>query len=300
MTWLSVSFANMFFMVALRLAQKRFVSSSKMSTFQINWLSFAISLPVTLVIIVTHARSIEQLSVAFWLVLVAVVVGFFPAVNYLYFRVIRENELSDILPLFGLIPIFTAVFGWLFLGQTPAWTAAIGIVAVSVSIYVLHERAGKAWYQPLLALGSSHAARVMLVVSVITAIAAIGDKFAIQRSSTSMYMALNTTGAFIILAACDLIESRNQGKHAFRKEMAGLSVSQWKLLAVLGLVQLGTNVSSFAAVNISPNTSYTIAIRNLNIVVASLAAVLLFHERVNRYKLLSYGLSALGVVLIAL
>jgi drug/metabolite transporter (DMT)-like permease len=298
--WLTISLANMLFLVGLRLTQKKFVASSTMNAFRINWLTFAMSLPIIIGIIVTHLQPIAHLSSSFWLALIVVVVGYYPLVNYLYFHTIRQNELSSILPLLGLIPVLTALFSWLLLQQTPSWPAVIGIVSISASIYALYQRAGNVWYEPLVALGSSTAARAMGVVSLITAVAAVGDKFAIERSSTSLYLALNTVGALLVLGFCDVMTVRRQDSRTFWREMGRLSNSQWRVLISLGVLWFMAQILGFVAINISPNVAYVQAITSLDIVVASVAAVLLFHERFNRHKLFCYGLSAFGVVMIAL
>ncbi|HXE09987.1 MAG TPA: DMT family transporter [Verrucomicrobiae bacterium] len=298
--WLSVSIINMLAVTATRLVQKRFVNGSDMNAFRLNWIMFGAGLPITLPIIALHWHTITQLHWTFWLDLVAVVGGYYPAVSYLYIRVIRENELSDVLPLQSLVPVFTAFFGWILLGQDPSWLAFGGLLAVTAAIYVLYSRPRIAWYKPVVTLGSSGAARAMLTVSLITAAAAIGDKFGIEHSSVSIYLALNVTGAVILLVLCDLIAIRRRAARPLKTEAAKLSGRQWTLLACLGVLQIMSIVLSFIAVHISVNTSYTLAIRNLNIVAASLAAVLLLHEHLTRYKLISYGFSALGVVMLAL
>lgn len=298
--WLTVSIVNMLFVAATRLLQKSFVSRSKMNAFRLNLLMFGFGLPFMAIIIATHVQTIGHLHPAFWLTLIAVVVGYYPATSYLYIRTIRENELSAVLPLQSLIPVFTAGFGWSLLGQDPSLIAFGGILAVTASIYVLYRQPGTSWYRPIAALGSSGAARAMLIVSLIAAAASIGDKFAIEQSGVSIYLALNITGAVIVLALCDLIAVRKHAVQPLKPEMTNLSRNQLVMLLGLGLLQLLSIILSFVAVNITANTSYTLAIRNLNIVVASLAAVVLLGEHVNRYKLLSYGLSAIGVVMIAL
>lgn len=283
MMWLTVSIANMLSLAILRLVQKAFVPT----------------LVVAIGVVIANFHAITELSIVFWLAAVAVVAGFYPAVNYLYFRVIRNNDLSVILPLLGLVPVFAVIFGWLILGQTPSSLALVGILFISLSIYSLQFRSGEAWYEPLRALRSSPAARAMLVISIITAIAAIGDKYAIQRSTTSIYFAINGIGAVIVLVICDFVLTRKSG-WKLQQELGGLHSNQRWLLIWLAIIQLVVQIFGFIAVNISPNTSYTIAIRNLNIVVASLIALFILRERVSRYKLISYGLSALGVIMIAL
>ncbi len=298
--WLIVSVINMLFVAATRLVQKSFVNHSDMNAFRLNWMMFGAGLPLTITIIALQWQAITHLHWQFWLDLAAVVCGYYPAVSYLYIKVIRENELSDVLPLQSVVPVFTAFFGWLWLAQDPSWLAFGGLIAVTVAIYTLYRHPSMPWYQPILALGSSAAARAMLVVSLITAAAAVGDKFGIEHSSVSIYLALNVTAAVIILVICDMIAVSKQLVRPLRQEIQGLYRSQWLVLVCLGFLQTASILLSFIAVHVSANTSYTIAIRNLNIVVASLAALYLLREHINRYKLLSYGLSALGVVMLAL
>ncbi len=298
--WFSYSIINLLFNTSLRLLQKAFVrSNAHMNSFRINWLAFGVSLPLIVTLVVLNLHVIAGLSLAFWLTITAVVLGFYPAVNYLYFDVIRRNELSDVLPLLAIVPILTALFGWLFLDQHPSPRALFGIVCIFASIYTLHLRHTKTWYGPFRSLATSRSARSMAAIGFITAAAAIGDKFAIERSSTSIYFALNSIGALLVLSVFDVVYSRRHVSH-IRQELTHLPRHQWVILGMLGIIQIGNQISGFAAVNAATNTSYAVAIRNLNIVVASLVALVLYRESVSPYKFLSYGLSALGVVMIAL
>lgn len=300
--WFTLSVGGMLFATAVRLVQKGFVHRNPtMNAFRIIWIAFAFSMPVVAVIIARDIHTIMHLSTAFWVVLVAVVLGFYPAVNFLYFDVIRRNELSNVLPLLGLVPILTALFGWLFLNQHPSQLALVGIVLVSASIYCLQMQNSTTWYAPFRALTRFHAGREMGIISIITAIAAIGDKFAIERSSSSIYFALNSLGALLILMIADVIYTNRKRPEAAHNHKRGrLPASQWGFLVCLGIVQLGGQLVGFDASRAAANTSYTVAIRNLSIVLASLIALVLYRESVNRYKFLSYGLSAVGVVMIAL
>jgi drug/metabolite transporter (DMT)-like permease len=300
--WLSYSVINLICNIGLRLLQKAFVrTNAHMNSFRINWLVFAVSLPIIVALVLINIHIIAGLSIAFWVVLVAVVLGFYPSVNYLYFDVIRRSELSDVLPLFALVPILTALFGWFFLNQHPSSRALVGIVCIFASIYSLNLRHNTTLFGPFKSLATSRSSRSMAAISFITAGAAICDKFAIQRSSTSIYFALNSIGALLVLGIFDMVYSRHQAsQRGLLQELRQLPSHQWVLLGSLGIVQIANQISGFAAVNAAPNTSYAVAIRNLNIVATSLIALVLYHESTNRYKFLSYGLSAIGVVMIAL
>jgi len=298
--WFTLSIANMLVMTLLRLLQKAFVTKNRgMNPLRINWLVFLSTVPVAVFILAHNTHTLTLLPSTFWLTLVAVVVGFYPLVNYLFFAVIRTNELSNVLPLLALIPILTMFSGWILLNQHPGYLALAGVFCIAASIYSLEVHHRQSWFEPFSELFHSRAAVAMATVSVITAFAAIGDKFAIERSTASIYFALNSLGAVAVLMIGDLIITR-RNRLSVRRELALLSPGEWKILIALALTQLITQVSGFAAINAAANTGYTIAIKNLNIVLASLVAVAIYRESVNRFKLLSYGLSALGVVMIAL
>ena len=299
MTWLALGFLNMAFITGLRLFQKSVVNRyPTLNTFRLNWLSALIGLPVFLYIVFQNAHQITGLSEAFWLTLFAVVVGFYPMGNYLYFSVIRKHELSNVLPLLGFIPILTALFGWILLSQPVTTSALIGIVCICLSIYFLRADNTSTWYAPIVSLSRSSAARAMFAASIITALAAIGDKYAIEKSS-SIYFALNSIGAILVLFLCDyLLQMRK--KPTFFSELSHIPRKQIVTLVLLGIVFVLTQLIGFAAVNKAMNTSYIIAIRNINIVLASLIAVVLYKESITRNKLLCYGLSAIGIVMIAL
>ncbi|MFI5271199.1 MAG: EamA family transporter [Candidatus Saccharimonadales bacterium] len=300
MNWFALSIVNVVCIAGLRLLQKAFVDKyPRLNSFRINWITFAVSLPVVLVIVGQHLHTEAHLSAAFWLTLSFVVVGFYPIVNYLLFEVIRREELSNVLPLLGLVPVLTAISGWLFLGQSATLLALIGIACISLSIYCLQFKKDDHWTEPFRALSHSFSARAMTIISIITALAAIGDKYAIEKSSTQIYFALNTIGAIVILFLCDGVLHMRQNK-SFFGQLKNIPPGETRALFILGIVLLACQVSGFMAVNSAPNTSYTIAIRNLNIVLASLTALVIYKESTTQYKLLSYGLSAAGVVMIAL
>jgi drug/metabolite transporter (DMT)-like permease len=298
--WLTISIANMLFMTVLRLLQKDFVNHNlTMNPFRINWLVFLSTLPIAIVIVVEHYHTIEHLSFSFWLALAGVVIGFYPTVNYLFFEAIRRNELSNILPILALIPVLTMLSGWLLLNQQPGFLAIVGVLCIAASIYCLQLKNKQSLLKPFSRLLHSKASQAMAVISVITALAAIGDKFAIERSTTSIYFALNSLGAVLVLIISDMLLGRKRGGQV-RSELSNLPSREWKILLVLGVTQLFTQISGFAAINAAVNTGYSVAIKNLNIVLASLIALAIYHESISRFKLISYGLSAIGVVMIAL
>ncbi len=289
----------MFGQAGLRLIQKMYVMRTSANAFRINWLMHAVSLPFMLSIVVWKFHYIEGLTIPFWLTLFAVVVGFYPLVSYLFVKVLRNNDVSDVLPLMGFIPVFTTLFGWVLLGQKPSATSTTGIIIISLSIYIVQMQPSTKLIEPIKRLFDSATGRAMMAISLVTAIAAIGDKYAISHSSPLSYMALNLTGAFLLLALCDaLLQTTNSFQNVIPVEPKPKKNTLW-LLLLMGGVYLLTQLLSFSSLAISPNAGYAVAIRNLNIIVASIAAIILFKEKLNVYKSISYTLSALGLVLVA-
>lgn len=297
--WFFLSCLTLIFLAAHRVIEKDFVTKNPINPFRLHWMTQAVGLPFVAAVIVANFHTITELPLKFWITLAVVVIGYYPLVAYLYLQTIRVNDLSSILPLLSMIPAFTILFGWLLLHQTPSLLGLIGVGFISASIYVLHLRPNLSWSEPIVNILRSKAAKAMAVVSVVTALAAIGDKFAIDNSSAFIYMALNMLGAVGILLAADLILNRQKCRH-IKRELQTLKGRPARRIVVLGILLLIIQVSSFTAIALGPVTGYVVAIRNLSIVLASLIAIWLFKEQFNRYKCYSYALSTVGLVLIAL
>lgn len=297
--WLAASFGALLLLTVLRVLEKDFVTGSKINPFRLHWLSHSVGIPFIAVVIALNAETINSLSASFWVTLLAVVLGYYPAVSYLYLQTIRANDLSTILPLLSTIPVFTTLFGWILLGQEPSILGLLGVLLISFSIYVLHVHPKMSWKDPLIAISHSKPARAMALVGAITAIAAIGDKYAIDQSTVFIYTALNMLGAIAVLLISDYIMNRYHPAAASvrLKNIKGKSASR---IALLGILLLACQVISFTALSLGPVTGYVVAIKNLNIVLASLLAIWLFREKLTRYKTYSYALSAIGLVLITL
>lgn len=198
----------------------------------------------------------------------------------------------------GFIPIFTTFFGWLLLGQKPTLVTLLGILIICLSIYILRMKKGGDFLDPIKLIFTSSAAKAMAIIGIVTGIAAIGDKVAIDKSSALVYMALNLTGAFLVLVVCDFIFFHQES--LTKKTRSKLSQKNILLIFVLmSSFYVLSQFLSFVAIEQAPVTSYAVAVRNLNIVVASLVAIFLFNEKLTKYKTVSYVFSAIGVLLFA-
>jgi len=297
--WLTLAVGNMLTLAALRLVQKVYLDRSNLNSFRLSWLMTAFGLPVFIAIAVANYQEISQLSVSFWIVSAVVVIGFYPTVNYLYFNTVRKNNLSDVLPLLSLVPVATLIAGWFLLGQHPTLLGTAGVLLVSIAIYMLQFNPRMHWLDPFKNLVKTDAARAMLIISIITALAAIGDKFAIDRSSTAIYLALNSIGALIVLIICDLFLNR-KNIHNIKSEARNASKFSVYTMLFMGALMLATQFLGFAALSLAPVSGYAVGIRNLNLIVASVAALIVLHEPITKNKLASYGISVIGLIMIAL
>jgi drug/metabolite transporter (DMT)-like permease len=91
-----------------------------------------LAMPFLVALTIFYRSEIAAMSGEFWLILIAVVICFYPLVDYLYFKTIRSNRLSYILPLLGLISVFTLLIGWLLFGQTQSLMGVLGVLSISL------------------------------------------------------------------------------------------------------------------------------------------------------------------------
>src|SRR5689334_17614202 len=78
----------------------------------------AFSLPgIALLLFFTTIPNLFSLSHNFWIPLLIIWLLFYPLQAYFYYRSLKEGEISYVLPLMSLIPIFTILSSWLLLHE---------------------------------------------------------------------------------------------------------------------------------------------------------------------------------------
>lgn len=125
MSWILILIAVTFLWAGSNIIDKYVVSRRDLGPMVLITISATVSLVFGLMII--FKAGLMPLSALH--VILALLCGAMGAVwLYLYFKAMALGEVSRLVPIMYLVPVFIAVFAWIFLGETLAWEKYFGIL----------------------------------------------------------------------------------------------------------------------------------------------------------------------------
>jgi uncharacterized membrane protein len=276
-------------LAAIRRTQEKQLTEH-LNHFLIAFTTQLLSLPIIGTVLLLYGRWLNpfHLGIRFWLPLTIITVGFYPLNAFLYFQSIKQSEISNVLPLQSLWPVFSLVPAWLTLGEVPSRIGVMGILLTVCGVYALGLK-GRALHHPLQPFRESQASRYMLMAVLLVTAAGVLDKIAIVASNAIYYSFMSTIGAvFALFTATLLVKTNDYGK---------LRINI-KELGVIGSLQGASYTTYLMAIGLGP-LAYVASIRSGNVLVGSMLGILLLHEGFTKAKLLSFCLIASGAVLLA-
>jgi drug/metabolite transporter (DMT)-like permease len=228
-------------------------------------------------------ESISALPWQFWWPLLIIWFVLYPVQTYLYYRSMREGELSSVTPLMALLPVFNVATSYFIIGETPSITGIIGILAIVLGVYLLLSK-GKFQFH------FAKAELCMVLAMMCVAVGSTLDKVAINASTPVFYSFMNTLGATIVFVV--LMHVYNES-HEFQK-MRGKVLPFF----ILGIFQAISYTAGMIAFQYGP-TSYVLAIRAGGYVLVSLYGIFILKESISEQKILALVSFSAGLALLA-
>jgi uncharacterized membrane protein len=226
-------------------------------------------------------KDVLHLSRNFWIPVLASCVVQYPAQIYCYLRAIREGELSSVVPLMAITPLFNIATSFIFLHEIPTTVGFVGIVVIATGIYFLLKKKG---------IQANRRPELFMALSMFClAIGATLDKIAIKASTPVFYSFVNIVISSIVLFICMYL-AREHGEVEKMKAMFG------KLFLVGILISI-SYVSLELAFSLGP-TSYVLAIRTGSVVLASAWGLIKLKEEFSWRKLFAIFCFILGSLLL--
>ena len=259
----------------------------QMHHFTYGFIVQCVSLPILAVAVTLSGKLLNPfvLGVSFWLPVIIVSVGFYPLNIFLYKHAIKDGELSKVLPLQSLAPVFTLLLAWATLGEVPSIIATTGVVLTVMGVYALGLK-GKRLHHPLLPFREDSSSRAMLAGVILVTLVSILDKVAIQASNPLFYSLASTLGAMLTLSVAMRIS----------KQKITSSIKPFiRELSIIGTLQGTTYATYLLAIAAGP-IAYVSALRSTNILMGSLLGIVIFNEKLTKPKLLSFTLIIAGAI----
>ncbi|MBD3313880.1 EamA family transporter [Candidatus Woesearchaeota archaeon] len=214
---------------------------------------------------------------------------------YMIFKLLRHYDISEILPLKNLSPVFLLVLGYLILNEHPSAINIAGIVLLIAGTYVLEADHKISDLKEPLKVLSDKKLVFLLTYLIFISFCAVIDKIAVRTIDVYSYYFLQMMFLSTIFLA---LKSRAKGglsdiKQAFRKDWPGIIVAS--LLVVL------SDLLYLSAISL-PATLIVLAIpiRRLSTFISAFIGGELFHEKGLKMKLIACSIMIAGAWLVVL
>jgi uncharacterized membrane protein len=265
--------------------------SHKLNHFTIGWSIQLLSLPIILVALFTMGKIFNpfELGLRFWLPTLFIWIGFYPLNNFLTISALKEGELSKIMPLQSLAPIFGLLLAWLLIGQRPTIIATLGIAITVVGVYVLNLK-GRYLHNPLKIFTADKANLYTLCAILLYTLAGVLDTIAIKASEPIYYCFVSTAGAVVVLFITSLLFKIRE-LHNIKQNISSLSVAG----TMFGL--------SYAAYLLAISTgplAYVTALRTSTILLSTMGVAIYLRESITRVKIFALILIGTGSMILVL
>jgi uncharacterized membrane protein len=211
-------------------------------------------------------------------------------------RALRAGDLSEVQPIFGILPLLVLASGAVVLHEVPTVAATAGILVLAMGVYTVGLRPGTSALEPLRALARSRASWYAVGACVCWSITTVLHKYGIAAVGPLGWATTLAVGSGLVLAAALPLV-------AWRRGSAGAPgrPAAWIVIVVLAgvafaLQQVGLQLALRAA-----QASYVVAVTATSTPLATALGVALLGERTAaRFRILGAALVSVGAVMIAL
>lgn len=288
MNWLVLTLLSAFFLATADTLTKRYLAHYRPGELVLVrfGVSGALLLPWLLL------QPWPQLSMVFW-GWMALLLPLELLAMWLYMQAIRESPLSLTLPYLAFTPVFVALTGFVFLGESVTRAGFAGIMLVVCGAWLLNVRTtqhavGLSVLAPFRAIVRERGSRLMLITAAIYSLTSVFGKGALLHVSPEFfgpfYFVTLGIASAVVFASRDVRSWRALGRHP----LAHLGV---------GVFMAAMVVTHFYAIE-HIEVAYMIAVKRTSLLFGMLYGAWLFGEHGLGRHLAAGVLMILGVFLI--
>lgn len=226
---------------------------------------------------------IMQLPWRFWWPLFASCLVQYPVQIYLYIRAVREGELSSVMPLMALLPVFNLLTSFVMLGEVPTLIGFAGITLIVIGVYLLLKKKGTHM--------KSRPELFMILSVFCTAIGASFDKIALSVSTPIFYTFAEILVSTIFFLILIFITKESHELKKMRGSMLPTLITVGILIAI--------TIASLEVAYTKGPTSYVLAIRSSNFILVALWGLFRLRESATTKKIIALVLFLAGTCLLA-
>ena len=286
MLWLFYALITAISVATLDMLCKRVMA--ELDEYLVSLIRWGYSLPFLLLTL--PFIEIPKLGPGFWLA-VAILVPLEIAAIILYMRSIKISPLSLTIPFQALTPVFLILTSFLMLRESPDISGFIGIILVSLGVYLLNfHRIDQGVLEPLRAIWREKGSILMIIVAFIYSITSNLGKLAVLNSAPVFFGVIYffiLTGALLPVV---LIRSRGDIVQVFSRPGSFL---------LIGLFSAMMIIFHFLSIELI-EVAYMISVKRSSMLFSVIYGSVIFKEFNIRERLIGSSVMIAGMVLITL
>lgn len=265
--------------------------SHKLGFMTMGWVIQLFSLPVITVALILFGRFYNplDLGIRFWFPTILMSSVAYPCFLFFYTNALKHGELSRVLPLWSLTPIFSLLLGRIFLSQSPSAVASIGILLVVTGVYVLNLK-GRYLHSPFKIFTTDKPNLYTLVSLMISACIGLLDKIAIQESEPMFYGFVSTIIIIVTLFVVTKLKGTSQLAEA-KKCIRPLCVSG---------VLAGFSYTLYVLALSTGPLAYVSTLKSTSVLAGAMIGIVYLNERLTKVKIASLILITLGSIVVGI
>lgn len=207
---------------------------------------------------------------------------------------IKETDISIVMPLNRLQPVFVALIGALVLGEVITLSLGTGIVLVTAGSYLVLLDDKDHPLEPFFNLENDRGAQLSILSAAIFAVAAVTDRFITQSLNPEVYTFL------LLLVMTVAINSYmyNKNSRHFTKVKTEI-MRRPEIYGITGVLSAGAYYTVLAALSMA-EASKVVPILQIQIPLTVVAGGALFSEDHVIQKLLGSAILIIGIIFVAL
>jgi uncharacterized membrane protein len=237
------------------------------------------------------AQGFSQTNTSFWLAIFMVCFVNTPIEAFFYYRALRDEELTTVLPILSLSPIVTLLVGTIAFKEIPSVYGLLGVLLIVVGIYAIKiKHAKEGLLEPFKHIGKNKGVQCMFIVMLSQSLGIIFDKIGVKNSNAYVYAFFDYVFVCIPLFVMAYVKSR---KHLYQLK------THWKSFLPIGIIVSTYTLLYLAALEVG-FAAYVSAIKNSYILFAILLGVFFLKETEGKQKIFAGIIIVCGLALIKL
>lgn len=287
--WFVFALLSALFISMRKVSEKHL--AQRIHYFTFGWAQQLFALPVVFVAWLLAGEFLNPFTLGpnFWLPTMLIWFGFCPLSSFLYINALKHGELSKVLPLQSLGPIFALMLAWPLLHELPSLSALVGITIVVLGVYILNLK-GKYLHNPLGIFKGDKASIHMLLNLMLIAVAGTLSAIAIKASEPLFFGFVSTLGSVFILYACALL-FRVRELSEIKRHMVPMSIA--------GGLFGASYLTHMVALSLGP-VAYVSTVRGSSAVIGAVLGFMYLKESITAPKVAALSLITIGSIIVGL